>query len=104
MIAQKHITKIVAVVMAVAVCLCLCAVGFSGQIAAAVGDTEIRSNLKSYHDFRRLLDSGTLTEKQVEDIIERITYTEDKLRLKRYLRNNFSTLNSKDIDYIARLN
>ena len=41
MIAHKHITKLIAVVMAAAVCLCLCAVAFSGQIAAAVGDTGI---------------------------------------------------------------
>ena len=41
MIAQKHITKLIAVVMAVAVCLCLCAVAFSSQIAAAMGDTGI---------------------------------------------------------------
>ena len=41
MIAHKHITKIIAVVMAAAVCLCLCAVAFSGQISAAVGDTGI---------------------------------------------------------------
>ena len=41
MIAHKHITRIIAVVMAVAVCLCLCAVAFSGEIAAAMGDTGI---------------------------------------------------------------
>lgn len=41
MITHKHITKIIAVVMAVAVCLCLCAVAFSGEIAAAMGDTGI---------------------------------------------------------------
>ena len=41
MIAHKHITKIIAVVMAVTVCLCLCAVAFSSQIAAAMGDTGI---------------------------------------------------------------
>ena len=41
MIAHKHITKIIAVVMAVAVCLCLCAVAFSRQIKAAAGDTGI---------------------------------------------------------------
>ena len=41
MIAHKHITKIIAVVMAVAVCLCLCAVAFSPQIAAAMGDMGI---------------------------------------------------------------
>lgn len=41
MIAHKHITKIVAVIMAAAVCLCLCAVAFSDQIMAAAGDTGI---------------------------------------------------------------
>ena len=41
MITHKHITKIIAVVMAVAVCLCLCAVAFSRQIKAAAGDTGI---------------------------------------------------------------
>lgn len=41
MIAHKHITKIIAVVMAVAVCLCLCAVAFSSQIAEAIGNTGI---------------------------------------------------------------
>ena len=41
MIAHKHITKIIAVVMAVAVCLCLCAVAFTRQIKAAAGDTGI---------------------------------------------------------------
>lgn len=41
MIAHKHITKIIAVVMAVAVCLCLCAIAFSSQIAAAMGDMGI---------------------------------------------------------------
>lgn len=41
MIAHKNITKIIAVVMAVAACLCLCAVAFSGEIAAAMGDTGI---------------------------------------------------------------
>ena len=41
MIAQKHITKVIAAAMALAVCLCLCAAAFSGQIKAAAGDTGI---------------------------------------------------------------
>lgn len=41
MIAHKHITKLIAVVMAAAVCLCLCAVAFSSQITEALGDTGI---------------------------------------------------------------
>lgn len=41
MLVHKHITKIVAVVMAAAVCLCLCAVAFSGQLTAWAGDKGI---------------------------------------------------------------
>ena len=42
MIAHKHITKIIAVIMALAVCLCLVAVVFSDQIkAVAGGDTGV---------------------------------------------------------------
>ncbi len=41
MISNKHITKIIAVVMALAVCLCFCTVMYSDQITAAAGDSGI---------------------------------------------------------------
>lgn len=41
MLAHKHITKIVAVLMALAAALCLAASAFSGRIAAAAGDTGV---------------------------------------------------------------
>ena len=41
MLAHKHITKIVAVLMALAAALCLAASAFAGQIAAAAGDTGV---------------------------------------------------------------
>ena len=41
MLAHKHITKIVAAVMAAAVCLCLCAVAFSGPLTAWAEDKGI---------------------------------------------------------------
>ena len=41
MLAHKHITKIVAVLMALAAALCLAALAFAGQIAAAAGDTGV---------------------------------------------------------------
>ncbi len=41
MIAHKYITKIIAAGMAAAVCLCLCTAAFSGQIAAAAGETGV---------------------------------------------------------------
>lgn len=47
MIANKHITKIVAVIMAVAVCLCLCAMVFSDELAAAAGGTGVSMEYES---------------------------------------------------------
>lgn len=41
MLTHKHITKIVAVLMALAAALCLAASAFAGQIAAAAGDTGV---------------------------------------------------------------
>ena len=55
MTAHKHITKIIAVVMAAAVCLCLCAVVFSDQIAAAAGDTGISMEYET-----ALFDTGSI--------------------------------------------
>lgn len=55
MIGHKHITKIVAVLMAAAVCLSLCAVAFSGQITAAAGNTGISMEYES-----ELFDTGSI--------------------------------------------
>jgi len=46
-IAHKHITKIIAAVMAAAVCLCLCAAAFSGQITAAAGGMGVSMEYES---------------------------------------------------------
>ncbi len=48
MIAHKHITKIIAVIMALAVCLCLVAVAFSDQIKAVAGDTGVPWNTRQH--------------------------------------------------------
>lgn len=67
-------------------------------------DTEIHANLKSYHDFRLILDK-TKDPKQVETIIERIlVYGNDKTMLKNWLVKNTHGLNDKDIAHILRLN
>ena len=55
MIAHKHITKIIAAVMAAAVCLCLCAVAFSDQITAAAGETGISMAYET-----ELFDTGSI--------------------------------------------
>lgn len=41
MINNKHITKIVAVIMAIAVCLCLCAMVFSNELATVAGGSGV---------------------------------------------------------------
>ena len=66
-------------------------------------DDSIKSSLKSYHDFKRMLDKGIIDETDAERIIERITVTSDKKRLKIWLKREFTSLNDDDISYITKL-
>lgn len=66
-------------------------------------DININSSLKSYHDFKKLLAEGILSEKEVEDIISRITYSEDKNRIRKWLDENYKTLSVNDRKYISNL-
>ena len=52
-------------------------------------DETIKSELRSYHDFKGFIKNGVLTENQVEEIIYRITLTTDKSRLRKWLRENY---------------
>lgn len=67
-------------------------------------ETSIKSDLKPWHDFGRLLQSGSLSEAQVDEIIERRTYSEENGRFIRWLRNHYAFLPEQDIRYISRLN
>lgn len=67
-------------------------------------DIQINSNLKPYFDFKMLLENGILTEEQAERIIERITYSEDKARIRNWLKIEFPDLSEEDAAYISRLN
>lgn len=73
-----------------------------GQLIGGI-DTTIKSSLKTYFDFERLLSSRQLTEADVERIIERITVTTDISRLKKFLKDNYPQLSSDDISYISKL-
>lgn len=66
-------------------------------------DDNVKSSLKSYHDFKHLMESGQLNETDVERIIERITVTTDSKRLKGWLKKEFSDLSDEDIKYISKL-
>ena len=64
-------------------------------------DIEIKSSMKSYFDFYRLINNGTLSVDDAENIIEHSTYTESKLRMKKWLMNEYS-LSKEDIEYLLR--
>ena len=66
-------------------------------------DITIKSSLRSYHDFKRLIEKQILTETEIEDIIERITFSEDKSRIKAYLDKKYNKLSEEDKKYISKL-
>ena len=66
-------------------------------------DITVKSSLKSYHDFRRMLENGTITEEEAEKIITRLTYTEDKKRIRKYLEENYPDLSEEDRKYLSKL-
>ena len=66
-------------------------------------DIQIHADLKPYHDFARLFSSGLLTHADAERIIERICFTEDRPRLRRWLEREFPDLPPQDVQYISAL-
>ena len=66
-------------------------------------DTTVKSSLKSYHDFKRLLTSGIINEDDAEKIIERITATTDIGRLKKWLKENYPQISDADVKYVSAL-
>lgn len=66
-------------------------------------DVNVKSSLKSYHDFRKLLESGMLNNKEVEEIITYLTYTEDKARIRKFLNEKYANLPEEDRKYISKL-
>lgn len=66
-------------------------------------DDSIKANLKSYHDFKRILEKTNDSE-MVESIIRSIlVFGENKKMLKKWLINNTHDLDENDIKYILRL-
>lgn len=66
-------------------------------------DISVKSSLKSYHDFRRMLENKVVNEEDVEEIIKRLTYTEDKKRINKYLEENYPNISEEDRRYISKL-
>ena len=65
-------------------------------------DITVKSALHSRCAYRKLLESGALTEAQVERIIRQAAYTEDKGRLKHWLKAEYPQLSDPDISYILK--
>ena len=75
-----------------------------GEESALTGiDIKINSNLEPQIAFRRLLESGVLNEDDVERIIERSTFSEDKFRLLKWLEREFPNVEEEDRKYISRI-
>lgn len=64
-------------------------------------DEQIHASLSTYCSFRKLLQAGTLSEEDVERIVERASYAEDKSRVKKWLSKEYPELSEDDIRYIA---
>ncbi len=65
--------------------------------------TTLKCSLKAYHGFRRLLTTNVLKESDVEEIIEQMSYSEDKHRLNKWIKERYAQLNEDDIKYIVGL-
>lgn len=65
-------------------------------------DTSIKSELKAYHDFSTFIVSGALDERQIEDIINRITLTTDQSRLKIWLKSEYH-ISDEDAKKLSKL-
>lgn len=66
-------------------------------------DTTINASLSSWKAFDRLMKTGTLNLQQVEDIIERSSYAEDKNRFVKWLARTYPNLSQEDCRYIKSL-
>lgn len=64
-------------------------------------DVEIKSNLSTHIAFKRLISNGILNEQEIEDIIERASYAEDKSRVVKYIERKYPKVSAEDIKYIT---
>lgn len=66
-------------------------------------DITVKSSLKPFVQFKNLTENGLLTCEDVEKIIHRATYSEDKLRLSKWIKDNYPTLPESEVKYIVGL-
>ncbi len=66
-------------------------------------DITVKSSLKPFRAFRKLVENEYLTYSDAETIIKRATYSEDKTRFRQWLKSEFPALPENEIKYIAGL-
>lgn len=66
-------------------------------------DEQVKSDLSTYCSFKRLLYGRILSEADVERIIERASYAEDKMRVTKWLKKEYPQLSEEDIKYISNI-
>lgn len=66
-------------------------------------DVTVKSSLKPFLMFNNLIKTGLLSLSDVERIILRATYSEDKSRFSAWLKNEYSHLSENDISYVSKL-
>lgn len=66
-------------------------------------DININSNLVPQIAFKNLLGSSVITEADAEEIIKRLTYSEDKARFKKWLEKEYPNISETDRKYICSL-
>ena len=66
-------------------------------------DITVKSSLKSFLQFKSLVSSGLLTYSDVEKIINRATYSEDKTRFSKWLNREYPNLPENEVKYISGL-
>lgn len=66
-------------------------------------DTTVNSSLKPFLQFKNLVSGGLLTYSDVEKIINRATYSEDKSRYISWLKRSYPDLPESEVKYISSL-
>ena len=67
-------------------------------------DITIKSSLKSFLQFQNLIRHNLLTYSQVEQIINRAAYSEDRHRFAQWLKKEYPNLSDNDRKYVSKLN
>ena len=64
-------------------------------------DVTVKSSLKPFRAFKKIVECGLLSYPDIERIINRATYSEDNRRFEKWLSDEYPKLSSDDVKYIA---